>query len=141
MKPCSEKEIMEIMTSTTNEEEMEDQGTSKSITNSLKPSSKVTELVKMIKDIRTTHPDDKMIIFSQWTGMLDVIQAFMEQEKWPIARLDGKMSQKKREKALNSFKSDPETRILLASLRSTGVGLNLVEANRIFMMDPWYLRF
>ena len=46
-----------------------------------------------------------------------------------------------REKAIQTFKTNPHVTVFLLSLRAGGVGLNLVEANHVFMMDLWYFLF
>jgi DNA repair protein RAD5 len=85
-----------------------------------------------------THPDTKAVIFSQWTSMLDLVEVVLNENAFNFFRLDGTMSQKKREETLRKFKTQKNTKLLLASLRSTGVGLNLTEASYVFMMDPWW---
>jgi SNF2 family DNA or RNA helicase len=46
------------------------------------------------------------------------------------------MSMKKRAKTLHDFQHDPPTAIFLLSLRSGAVGINLTQANRVFLMEP-----
>lgn len=53
-------------------------------------------------------------------------------------RLDGTLSQKAREKVVHKFTSTPRLCILLASLKAGGVGLNLVAATRVYLMDAWW---
>jgi DNA repair protein RAD16 len=48
------------------------------------------------------------------------------------------MSLSKRDEALRAFREDPSTRILLVSLKSGGVALNLTVSNYAFIMDPWW---
>ena len=48
------------------------------------------------------------------------------------------LSQPQREKVLSRFKDDPSVRVLLVSLRAGGVGLNLVAAQTVYLMDPWW---
>lgn len=54
-------------------------------------------------------------------------------------RLDGTLSQRKRKEVLKNFNLPLEKGcILLCSLKVAGVGLNLVKANRVYMMDTWW---
>jgi SNF2 family DNA or RNA helicase len=53
-------------------------------------------------------------------------------------RLDGSMAQPARAKALERFASEPSVRVLLLSLRAGGVGLNLVAAQTVYLLDPWW---
>ena len=39
---------------------------------------------------------------------------------------------------MNSFQNDPSVQIFLVSLKTAGVGLNLVAANKVFLLDPWW---
>lgn len=59
-------------------------------------------------------------------------------KRMPLRRLDGSMSQEKRSRTLDAFSSDPSVRVLLLSLRAGGVGLNLVSAQTIYLLDPWW---
>jgi superfamily II DNA or RNA helicase len=52
--------------------------------------------------------------------------------------LSGDMSMKKRAKALSEFQNDPPTTIFLLSMRAGAVGINLTQANRIFLMEPCF---
>ena len=53
-------------------------------------------------------------------------------------RFDGDVGQDGRSKALERFKVDPEKRVLLATIHSGGVGLNITQANHVFFCDRWY---
>ncbi|KAJ3080913.1 hypothetical protein HK102_002705 [Quaeritorhiza haematococci] len=100
---------------------------------------------------RTNPPNasspPKVVIFSQWTTMLDLIGAYLEESKVPFQRLDGQMSPAKRKEALekfaetdaskNSKRSGIQPQILLLSLKAGGVGLN-IHANVAVLIDPWY---
>mmetsp|Transcript_55307 Transcript_55307/g.66610 ORF Transcript_55307/g.66610 Transcript_55307/m.66610 type:complete len:162 (+) Transcript_55307:69-554(+) len=50
--------------------------------------------------------------------------------------LSGDMSMPKRAQALREFQSDPPTTVFLLSMRSGAVGINLTQANRVFIMEP-----
>jgi SNF2 family DNA or RNA helicase len=62
----------------------------------------------------------------------------LDGERFRYARLDGTMSQANRATAVSSFNADPSIRILLISLRAGGVGLNLVSASRVIIIEPWW---
>lgn len=104
-----------------------------------KHSSKTKRLMEELKLIRQgPDPTAKVLIFSQWTAMLDLVEIPLNQEKLPFLRLDGSLQQKERESVLKKFATDPDTRILLISLKAGGVGLNLVMANYVFFLDCWW---
>ena len=53
-------------------------------------------------------------------------------------RLDGAMSQKARQKVVHKFTTSDKSCILLASLKAGGVGLNLIAATHVYLMDAWW---
>ncbi|KAJ2699452.1 hypothetical protein H4R19_005537, partial [Coemansia spiralis] len=81
---------------------------------------------------------EKCVVFSQWTAMLDLIEPLLRQQGIRFTRLDGKMQRPQREHNLATFKQDPAVEILLLSLRAGGVGLNLVHATHVFLMDAFW---
>jgi SNF2 family DNA or RNA helicase len=52
--------------------------------------------------------------------------------------MEGNTSHKDRTKIVDFFQKDPEIRVFIVSLKTAGVGLNLVAANKVFLMDPWW---
>ena len=78
----------------------------------------------------------KCIVFSQFTSVLKLIAKECEERGWPFAYLDG--STKDRQKAVESFQQDANVPLFLVSLKAGGVGLNLVEADYVFLFDPWW---
>ncbi|KAH3761252.1 SNF2 superfamily RAD5 protein [Pelomyxa schiedti] len=83
-------------------------------------------------------PDTKSIVFSQWTSMLDLLVVPLRLAGYQFARLDGSMSQMQRERAIKQFRTDPQTRVFLVSMKAGGLGLNLTAASRVFLLDPWW---
>lgn len=111
-----------------------------------KHSSKTARLMEEVRNVLnpptdgSTHdPHIKIIIFSQWTSMLDLVEIPLKQDKFDFLRLDGSLSQKDREQVLKKFSmSTSSARILLISLKAGGVGLNLVMASHCFFIDVWW---
>lgn len=98
-----------------------------------------SKLEKMMKNVaRVMQLNEKIVIFSQFIGMLDLIEYDFKRNNIVYLRLDGSLSQKKRAEILTKFKEDPNIFIIMISLKAGGVGLNLVEANHVFLMDPWW---
>jgi len=79
----------------------------------------------------------KIIVFSEWVGMLDVLAAVCQAEDWKFVKVDGSVSVDERNRRLDAFRTKNYT-ILLATKRVGGVGLNLTEATRMIIMDPWW---
>ena len=83
-------------------------------------------------------PPEKVIIFSQWTGMLNLLEPALRDEGFAFRRLDGTMSLAAREKALHEFESRADVRVMLMSLKAAGLGVNLVCANHVLLLDCWW---
>lgn len=80
----------------------------------------------------------KILIFSQFVGMLKIIKKDIENLNIPYAYLDGQTPLKERRKQIQIFQEDESVRIFLISLKAGGVGLNLTAADYIYLVDPWW---
>jgi SWI/SNF-related matrix-associated actin-dependent regulator of chromatin subfamily A3 len=100
-------------------------------------SSKIEALLAILKAARKGS-GNKSVIFSQWTSFLDVIEPHLKRNGFKFVRIDGKMAPPLRDAAMESLEKDPEVTILLASLAVCSVGLNLVAANQVILMDSWW---
>ncbi len=78
----------------------------------------------------------KVLIFSSFVKHLNLIEEFCTKKGIKYALLTG--STTKREKVINSFKNKKEIPLFLISLKTGGVGLNLTEADYVFILDPWW---
>jgi superfamily II DNA or RNA helicase len=78
----------------------------------------------------------KVLVYSQFTSMLKLIQTEVNKQGWKHVYLDG--STQNREEVVSQFQEDPETLIFLISLKAGGVGLNLTAADYVFLYDPWW---
>lgn len=96
-------------------------------------SSKIDILLEHITD---QAPQHKLLIFSQFVSMLELIQTELEQLKIPYVMLTG--STRNRQALVDQFQNDPDTRIFLISLKAGGTGLNLTEASYVYLVDPWW---
>jgi hypothetical protein len=70
--------------------------------------------------------------------MLDLLEAPLRARGYEYRRLDGTMSVAQRERAVLDFEGRPSVLVLLVSLKAAALGLNLVSANRVVLMDPWW---
>ena len=112
-------------------------------------SDKIQQLVSDLKELQITDSGvssglgkvkpRKVVVFSQWTHMLDIVECALQEEGGgiPFRRLDGGMSQVAREAALLDFEKKGEVLVMLISLKAGGVGLNLVAASVVILLDPW----
>ncbi|KAI3734234.1 hypothetical protein L6452_13699 [Arctium lappa] len=80
----------------------------------------------------------KAIIFSQWTRMLDLVQMSLNQYSITYRRLDGSMSLASRDRAVKEFNTDPEVIVMLMSLKAGNLGLNMVAASHVILLDLWW---
>ena len=104
------------------------------LTNNFTTSTKVETLIERLHN--TIPLGHKVLIFSQWTGFLDIIEKRLEQESISSCRLDGKT--KERNKIIDLFQSKDGPSTMLISLKAGGVGLTLTQADHIYIMDPWW---
>ncbi len=83
----------------------------------------------------------KTLVFSSFTGHLDLVSAYLQGEDIPHLTLTGKTSQKKRESHVKAFQEEDEHRFFLISIKAGGVGLNLTQASYVMILDPWWNPF
>jgi SNF2 family DNA or RNA helicase len=78
----------------------------------------------------------KALIFSQFTGMLDIVSAALDERGIGHLYLSGKT--KDRQPMIRKFNMDPAVPIFLISLKAGGTGLNLTSADTVIIFDPWW---
>ncbi|OBZ79900.1 DNA repair protein RAD5 [Grifola frondosa] len=107
--------------------------------NDFRSSTKLDALVQNLRRLKDQDPCFRAVVFSQFTTFLDLIQIVLERERLAWFRFDGSMDVKKRNEAIAGFKSPSrEAKVLIISLKAGGVGLNLTNANHVFIMDCWW---
>lgn len=103
------------------------------------PSSRRSSKVEvLLQELKLVPADDKAVIFSQWTSLLDVVSEHLTEAGILHERLQGSLSRDGKTSAIDRFASNPECRVMLISLKAGGVGINLVFANHLFLLDPWF---
>ncbi len=78
----------------------------------------------------------KVLIFSQFVKHLTIFKTHFEQENIPFAYLDG--STKNRGEIVAEFQENNALKVFLISIKAGGVGLNLTQADYVFILDPWW---
>ncbi len=97
---------------------------------------KLEELKRVIPEL-LEDPERKIIVFSEWVRMLDLIREYVIEDEIEFAWHTGSVPQHRRRAEILRFREDPECRIFLSS-ESGGVGLNLQVADTVINMDqPW----
>ena len=97
-------------------------------------SGKVLEVFDRLEELRGT--DHKVLLFSEFTSFLDVIAEEMKQRGWSYDMLTGQS--RDREAIVKHFQQTPSCQFFLVSLKAGGEGLNLTEADYVFLLDPWW---
>ena len=98
---------------------------------------KVNELMCILDDLWEEDADRKVIVFSEWVRMLELVETELEKRGFDYALHTGKVNQVKRRAEINRFKNDPGCRLFLSS-DSGSVGLNLQAASVVVNLDlPW----
>ncbi|KAI1079542.1 SNF2 family N-terminal domain-containing protein [Whalleya microplaca] len=100
--------------------------------------SSKTEALEQFVKAKLKTPGSKIIIFSQWTSFLDIIAKVITEAGFEYCRLDGTMSPTQRDTAIETLNTSSTTRIMLASLHVSSVGLNLVAADTVILADSWW---
>ncbi|PWY71402.1 helicase [Aspergillus eucalypticola CBS 122712] len=90
----------------------------------------------ILKTILGHVPQEKGIVFSAWTKSLDIMAELLRQYDITFARVDGSMSFSQRQQASQSFKTNSDVNILLMTIGTGAVGLNLSIATRVHIMEP-----
>jgi SNF2 family DNA or RNA helicase len=78
----------------------------------------------------------KVLVFSQFVKHLDIIKEMLKTRKIPFAYLDGSSNDRKEQ--VEKFNKDPYLKVFLISIKAGGLGLNLTEADYVFILDPWW---
>lgn len=98
-------------------------------------SAKLEQCMLLLENcIRNGH---KILLFSQFTSMLDIIAKRLDEEGISYYVLTGKTRPQDRIKLVNRFNSD-STDVFLISLKAGGTGLNLTGADIVIHYDPWW---
>lgn len=90
----------------------------------------------LLEQIENKSKEHKILVFSQFVEMLDIIRPELEKRNIPFEYLTGQS--KDRGKKVHNFQNNEEVRVFLISLKAGGVGLNLTEADYVYLIDPWW---
>ncbi len=100
-----------------------------------KKSIKIEELIRELEENTGSH---KLLVFSQFTEMLQLIKEELQKKKIVFSYLDGSTPAAKRKEAVDNFQADEKIKVFLISLKAGGVGLNLTAADYVYIVDPWW---
>lgn len=97
-------------------------------------SGKLEDLSHMIEN--ALLEGHKLLIFSQFVKHLDIVRELLGSKNIEFAYLDG--SSMDRKDQVEKFNKDPNLKIFLISIKAGGLGLNLTQADYVFILDPWW---
>ncbi|KAF8813639.1 hypothetical protein BYT27DRAFT_7334698 [Phlegmacium glaucopus] len=99
-------------------------------------SGKLLSLATMLKMIRQ-NTSEKCVLVSHYTSTLNILEAYCRKSSYSYYRLDGQTPQNKRQEYVNAFnrESQHNSFIFLLSSKAGGVGINLIGASRLFIID------
>lgn len=99
-------------------------------------STKLRALDQLLHTLRTTT-SEKIVLVSNYTSTLDILEALLTSLSHAYLRLDGSTSSSKRQDIVDSFNHSPSSQCfaLLLSAKSGGLGLNLIGASRLVLFD------
>jgi superfamily II DNA/RNA helicase len=99
-------------------------------------SSKLEELGRLLDRLQAEQ-DRKIVLFSEWTTMLNLIEPLLEDRNINYVRLDGSVPQKKRQGLIHQFQNNPDC-MLFITTNAGATGLNLQSADTVINVDlPW----
>ncbi|QRV98846.1 SNF2 family amino-terminal protein [Ceratobasidium sp. AG-Ba] len=106
----------------------------------LPPSSaKIRKMIELLEEIdERSGGEEKTIVFSQFTTMLDLLEPFLLDAGIKYSRLDGSMAPKDREVALDKIRNSAKTKAILISFKAGSTGLNLTACNNVILLDLWW---
>lgn len=97
-------------------------------------SSKLKILNQLLKNLLPFN--HKVLIFSQFTKMLDLLHDWLDYQKIEVCRLDGSTMQEDRDDAIKSFNDLKDNKqVFLLSTRAGGLGINLIAADTVILLD------
>lgn len=102
-------------------------------------SAKIRMIMKLLQEIEErSDGEEKTIIFSQFTSMLNLIEPFLKDAGVKYVRYDGSMDAKSREASIEALKTDSLVRAILISFKAGSTGLNLTACNNVILVDLWW---
>ncbi|KXT05179.1 hypothetical protein AC578_8395 [Pseudocercospora eumusae] len=102
-------------------------------------SAKIEKTMEILEDIMKDKEGEKVLIFSQWTSLLDLLEIPIDEQDYTYRRYDGGMSAPMRGNAVDDFCDERKNvRIMLVSLKAGNAGLNLNMASQVIILDPFW---
>lgn len=98
--------------------------------------AKIEQLMKELKKLKEEDKTAKAIVFTQFSETINLLCSHFKQKGVAFRMICGGMTIAKRKKALDDFESNEQIGVLILSMRTGSVGLNLTRANHVFIIEP-----
>ena len=99
-------------------------------------SGKFNQIIRNIESVISEN--HKILVFSSYVKHLNLLANYFDNNDIHYSILTGEVKQNAREKTIAEFKDDSNNHVFLISIKAGGVGLNLTEADYVFIVDPWW---
>jgi SNF2 family DNA or RNA helicase len=93
---------------------------------------------ELLRELKENTGQNKVLVFSQFVEMLSLVKDALDTEGMSYCYLDGSTSAQHRKAAVHEFQTNDDKKIFLMSIKAGGVGLNLTQANYVYIIDPWW---
>jgi len=129
--PICRVNVNEIVEDKEEEDKREDE-----IRGEMEETSKTKKIVEIVKE--RLKKGEKVVVVSQWVKFLDIIEKVFEKENIKYITLNGKSTMKRRFEYITKFEKDETIRVCCVSMLSSSEGINLISANNMIIIDPWW---
>ncbi|PKY03745.1 hypothetical protein P168DRAFT_270237 [Aspergillus campestris IBT 28561] len=102
------------------------------------PGAKLSKIQEIIRGWIEDNPDVKIVVFTQFLNFVQNLAAALRRENCPSVCLTGKMRPECREESMKKFAENPNIRVMIASLKAGGTGLDMTAANKCILVDLWW---
>jgi SNF2 family DNA or RNA helicase len=97
-------------------------------------SGKLEDITHMLENAMAEG--HKVLVFSQFVKHLDLVREYLKNNKIDFAYIDGSSTDRKEQ--VERFNRESQLKVFLISIKAGGLGLNLTEADYVFILDPWW---
>ena len=101
-------------------------------------STKTQAIKATVRDWIQADPNCKCIIFTQFLGIIKVLQRICKWEGWGYCMFVGDMKPDARSQSIRDFREKKDKNIFISSMRAGSLGLNLTMAHKCIIVDPWW---
>ncbi|KAJ5199655.1 SNF2-related protein [Penicillium cf. griseofulvum] len=102
------------------------------------PGAKFDAITAQVNEWFEKDSTAKIVIFTQYVNSTRLLRCLCEVHDWKYSEMTGRMANRSREINLNRFRKDAETKIMIASIKTGGLGLDFSVANKCILIDLWW---